>query len=1515
MGKLTEESEKVLKLLKINSKQRYVCTTIEKLTKDYSGVKGHKDYKLYGHYTDLISASKIINGLKKEGDTAEFGGFRLSREGQGGGGLYFTDQFPHEAVPAFPRTQAIEVEDFTEGVLKVNYGNDRAKDPVLQKKTEVFFLLAIHADVQKFIEKPDPKSRKHAWYITKDDLLLRCPGVSESSSKEVFLNNFKSPPHMKRKRVVIEGAFLTREVSNDDVMTARDNQVFLEGEPYTAAKNPRELRDAIIAEVSSRGEFLSTTSHTPLLVGLIGGTSFFNPESESLCQWLGYKLGNEKDILFVTGGFANQAKEVRQKSTRGGSGRGAAFVLAKTFREVRHREKRFGGVFHCLPKHDKDLRFISVSSQDEDGFFHVVKDPETGKPFGFTCFLGESVKEREAFMTQIVDVMILIEGGPGAAHEASQACKMRAPVIPIRATGGAAGGNLDLTVQNDKDKDNLFKLPLLLQTPQGAEDWLTVNGPFSNDYEKEHIADAVVRIIRTLAATNSEKEASRSFIYDYLQKNCNREAPIVGIVIAPDCPGIHYQFNHLVCQSIGKKLAKSLKGSDEYNSDVKRNTLALLSLDNNTVTDSFQSSCRAILGKEGIVFTLKAADGDDENNINHLSTTIPSADGYENRLKILCSLSEVVIFIGGVEIEAIALNRCPEAKRILVACTGGAAAGYYGVRTQQHQSIDYRIRSICASNPSGTADAVVNLVITKLTKPAGIHDTSLMQRSLSLRGTLPEDLAESQPRTLISIKYLADADMLKQQEQPEDQFNIIVNSVSPEWQSTRMESGINKAIALVAGEELNDSLNRKTNQFNNFNHGDPTYGDVIKTPAFQLRKQGFQYVIHAVGPDCSKREKRHEVDVFTRIPESELCSAETKATMFVTYFRILALAHLIGLENLRRPVNLCTVQIGTGAFKVPKEIGCEMFALALRTFTEAMHAKKRRIFVESVTVCLGDAYEKMKHYEAEMCQLRAIQTTEPHANNDEIFVKGLDVECNWQRGDIWYKGEIVEINEKNSKGNKTYKIRFHDEKWFQFKSETAKEEKSLFDAAIEDCKCVPLELLTGRVKGVLFQRQNMILARIPAPHTKTHKELHPDREDKELQKKLHPPFNYKQWAEVNWTKKGSAFLVELLRPTFLHFELNEALHELSVGTVKVSLKRNLDPLKYLLSNDSKQANAEASERFDAVVNPLPPELSMLNAPRRGIHYFNRRLVEHENKVHQEGKEKNGKTTSSFEATLKLLKEKFVTHTNGVAPTYGDVLCSPGLYFPPEIPDKVKIMHVIVPVVRCKEDADDQGARDPVEAFEKSEREIEIDKHARTVLGATYFALYFRLFVKFANECASKSQGVPCLCTLELCDTLKPHHVSYEAKYFALAVRVFSDIYPHHSIHIIHSVGHLCQISEAINRTEVYLTQLRVVQSMSEEALHQILLTCLFNDQGRCFLSYVPVVQSKFNRQHESLGYYNSLNQNKAQDQDVLTKASLKSLKLQLADAKFLHEKPKIGYHEEFVKEFVTSGINPFCCNG
>ena len=84
----------------------------------------------------------------------------------------------------------------------------------------------------------------------------------------------------------------------------------------------------------------------------------------------------------------------------------------------------------------------------------------------------------------VVRVCILIEGGPGAAFEAQQFSWNGNYIIPVKVTGGAAGG--------------LFNVPQsIFQRPPAIDesDWSVLG---NSEVTCSEIAAAVVRIIRTL---------------------------------------------------------------------------------------------------------------------------------------------------------------------------------------------------------------------------------------------------------------------------------------------------------------------------------------------------------------------------------------------------------------------------------------------------------------------------------------------------------------------------------------------------------------------------------------------------------------------------------------------------------------------------------------------------------------------------------------------------------------------------------------------------------------------------------------------------------------------------------------------------------------------------------------------------------------------------------------------------------------------------------------------------------
>jgi hypothetical protein len=187
-----------------------------------------------------------------------------------------------------------------------------------------------------------------------------------------------------------------------------------------------------------------------------------------------------------------------------------------------------------------------------------------------------------------------------------------------------------------------------------------------------------------------------------------------------------------------------------------------------------------------------------------------------------------------------------------------------------------------------------------------------------------------------------------------------------------LHSGINKAVAEKSGTLISEALDKGKAQFMDRHHGEePTYGDVLATDAYQLRAQGFQYgrgfdlyvaavshnivlsVLHALGADCSSRDKRFPVKCFCKDMEDKVQkvwdktskgviekpatvggNAHVLSTVFAAYFRVFARAHTIGAVELRHPITLCCIQLSCGVFGASQELCAGMFALALRAFAE-----------------------------------------------------------------------------------------------------------------------------------------------------------------------------------------------------------------------------------------------------------------------------------------------------------------------------------------------------------------------------------------------------------------------------------------------------------------------------------------------------------------------------------------------------------------------------------------------------
>ena len=150
-------------------------------------------------------------------------------------------------------------------------------------------------------------------------------------------------------------------------------------------------------------------------VYISGGTQFFSKCGKAICEVVGKELARDESIVLVTGGFY-----------------GVGETVGRSFYEERERMQAPHGICHVIAVRD-DYDKSTQTRQNADGTFCQV-------PYGDTLFFGNSVRQREMLTPRVVDLCVLIEGGPGAAFEAQQFVWNANIVIPVRVTGGAAGG-------------------------------------------------------------------------------------------------------------------------------------------------------------------------------------------------------------------------------------------------------------------------------------------------------------------------------------------------------------------------------------------------------------------------------------------------------------------------------------------------------------------------------------------------------------------------------------------------------------------------------------------------------------------------------------------------------------------------------------------------------------------------------------------------------------------------------------------------------------------------------------------------------------------------------------------------------------------------------------------------------------------------------------------------------------------------------------------------------------------
>lgn len=123
-------------------------------------------------------------------------------------------------------------------------------------------------------------------------------------------------------------------------------------------------------------------------------------------------------------------------------------------------------------------------------------------------------------------------------------------------------------------------------------------------------------------------------------------------------------------------------------------------------------------------------------------------------------------------------------------------------------------------------------------------------------------------------------------------YDVIVNSVSPEFQSAGSDSGINFSVwKTLSGydqakvQEKPEPIKYDQGPFIASNGAAPTYADVLWSKVPQDSDSPVQYIVHALAPDLSRRPKR--------LPTG-LAKDEAFSALVAVYFRSMWKATIIG---------------------------------------------------------------------------------------------------------------------------------------------------------------------------------------------------------------------------------------------------------------------------------------------------------------------------------------------------------------------------------------------------------------------------------------------------------------------------------------------------------------------------------------------------------------------------------------------------------------------------------------------
>ena len=131
-------------------------------------------------------------------------------------------------------------------------------------------------------------------------------------------------------------------------------------------------------------------------IAVIGSTSFWHPDSAAACQLIGAQLAHIDRLILLTGGVPGVGEAVGRS-------------------------------------------FSAACSGGEQRTFHVLPAGCAAWDYGVTLCAGRDMEERREVLGRMAPIYLVIEGGPGTAHEHQVASKHGATIIPVGRTGGHAG--------------------------------------------------------------------------------------------------------------------------------------------------------------------------------------------------------------------------------------------------------------------------------------------------------------------------------------------------------------------------------------------------------------------------------------------------------------------------------------------------------------------------------------------------------------------------------------------------------------------------------------------------------------------------------------------------------------------------------------------------------------------------------------------------------------------------------------------------------------------------------------------------------------------------------------------------------------------------------------------------------------------------------------------------------------------------------------------------------------------